>query len=69
MTNNEMADEEFNIWDKDPKRNPYVQDVGGEIDSGAYDNADEVETAFKAGFASALSHLQEQKINVTNARD
>jgi len=55
-----IMDEEFAAWDKDPERNPYVIEQGDEK-FGAYDNADEVETAFKAGFIAALDRLEKQE--------
>jgi hypothetical protein len=41
----ETQDYEFLQWDTDPK-NPYYNESDGQ---GHYENADEVETAFKAG--------------------
>lgn len=50
----------FEIWDKSPD-NPYLIDVGYGEDQkqGAYDNADEVETAFIAGYEARVEEQME----------
>lgn len=55
--NHEPEEEEveaaFIAWDKDPVRNPYIDGLDTDKPYGAYDNADEVETAYKAGYTDA----------------
>ena len=46
MTKERQREEDFHVWDRSTD-NPYYYD---DIEQGAYDNADEVQTAFYAGY-------------------